>query len=205
MFSNCPPYSSEQPGGRSTPAETAACTSAAKRPRSRPRTLASTVRRRWMRSRLIWAGPSSTRMSASCDSGSTRPPECSLRTRRCGSSEPPRCWRGRAPGSATSTVNRSRGAAARGPVRPGELDAGRPQGPLRADGRASRRAEPVRRTISEQDEVRRRASRPRGRRRRCRRCGPTANTARRDAAAFRPMRRSNSPRRCCSRSSAVMA
>ena len=50
-------------------------------------------------------------------------------------------------------------AAARGPVRPGELDAGRPEGPLRADGRAARRAEPVRRAVSEQDEVRRRAGR----------------------------------------------
>ena len=39
---------------------------------------------------------------------------------------------------------------ARGPVRPGELDAGRPQGPLRADGRAARRAELVRRAISKQ-------------------------------------------------------
>ena len=29
----------------------------------------------------------------------------SLRTRRCGSSGPPRCWRGRAPGSATSTFS----------------------------------------------------------------------------------------------------
>ena len=29
----------------------------------------------------------------------------SSRTRRCGSSEPPRCWRGRAPGSATSTFS----------------------------------------------------------------------------------------------------
>ena len=42
---------------------------------------------------------------------------------------------------------------------PGELDARRPEGPLRADGRASRRAEPVRRAVSEQDEVRRRAGR----------------------------------------------
>ena len=54
-----------------------------------------------------------------------------------------------------AAVNRARGAAARGPVRPGELDAGRPEGPLRADGRAARRAEPVRRAVSEQDEVRR--------------------------------------------------
>ena len=46
-----------------------------------------------------------------------------------------------------STV--SEGAAARGPVRPGELDAGRPEGPLRADGRAARRAEPVRRAYRE--------------------------------------------------------
>ena len=45
------------------------------------------------------------------------------------------------------------------PVRPGELDAGRPEGPLRADGRAARRAEPVRRAVSEPDEVRRRAGR----------------------------------------------
>ena len=58
-----------------------------------------------------------------------------------------------------AAVNRARGAAARGPVRPGELDAGRPEGPLRADGRAARRAEPVRRAVSEQDEVRRRAGR----------------------------------------------
>ena len=36
-------------------------------------------------------------------------------------------------------------------------DAGRPQGPLRADRRAARRAEPVRLAVSEQDEVRRRA------------------------------------------------
>ena len=50
-------------------------------------------------------------------------------------------------------------AQLRGPVRPGELDAGRPEGPLRADGRAARRAEPVRRAVSEQDEVRRRAGR----------------------------------------------
>ena len=49
----------------------------------------------------------------------------------------------------------------RGPVRPRELDAGRPEGPLRADGRAARRAEPVRRAVSEQDEVRRRAGRGR--------------------------------------------
>ena len=42
-----------------------------------------------------------------------------------------------------AAVNRARGAAARGPVRPGELDAGRPEGPLRADGRAARRAEPA--------------------------------------------------------------
>ena len=45
-------------------------------------------------------------------------------------------------------VHRAGGAAARGPVRPGELDAGRPEGPLRADGRAARRAESVRRTVS---------------------------------------------------------
>ena len=32
---------------------------------------------------------------------------------------------------------------ARGPVRPGELDAGRPVGPLRADSRAARRAQPA--------------------------------------------------------------
>ena len=30
---------------------------------------------------------------------------------------------------------------------------GRPEGPLRADGRAARRAEPIRRAVSEQDEV----------------------------------------------------
>ena len=36
---------------------------------------------------------------------------------------------------------------------------GRPQGPLRADRRAARRVEPVRRAVSEQDEVRRRAGR----------------------------------------------
>ena len=58
-----------------------------------------------------------------------------------------------------TAVDRAGGAATRGPVRPGELDAGRPQGPLRADGRAARRAEPVRRAVSEQDEVRRRAGR----------------------------------------------
>ena len=40
-----------------------------------------------------------------------------------------------------------------------ELDAGRPEGPLRADRRAARRAEPVRRAVPEQDEVRRRAGR----------------------------------------------
>ena len=43
------------------------------------------------------------------------------------------------------------------------------------------------------------------RRRRCRRCGPTANTGRPGAAASRPMRRSTSPRRRCSRSSAMTA
>ena len=58
-----------------------------------------------------------------------------------------------------AAINRAGDAAARGPSRPGELDAGRPEGPLRADGRAARRAEPVRRAVSEQDEVRRRAGR----------------------------------------------
>ena len=43
--------------------------------------------------------------------------------------------------------SRTGDAVARGPVRPGELDAGRPQGPLRADRRAARRAEPVRRAV----------------------------------------------------------
>ena len=46
-----------------------------------------------------------------------------------------------------TAVHRAGGATARGPVRPGELDAGRPEGPLRADGRAARRAEPVRRAV----------------------------------------------------------
>ena len=101
-------------------------------------------------------------------------------------------------------VDRAGGATARGPVRPGELDAGRPQGPLRADGRAARRAEPVRRSVSEPDEVRRRAGRehladPGGV------AGSTANTARRDAAASRPTHRSTSRRRRCSRSSAATA
>ena len=43
------------------------------------------------------------------------------------------------------------------------------------------------------------------RHRRCRRCGPTANTTRRGAAVSRPMRRSTSPRRRCSRSSTMTA
>ena len=47
----------------------------------------------------------------------------------------------------------------------------------------------------------RRPSRARERRRRWRRYGPTANTARRGAAACRPMCRSTSPHRRCSRSS----
>ena len=38
---------------------------------------------------------------------------------------------------APTAVHRVGGAAARGPVRPGELDAGRPEGPLRADRRAA--------------------------------------------------------------------
>ena len=80
----------------------------------------------------------------------------------------------------------------------------RPQGPLRADRRAGRRAEPVPRAVSEQDEVRRRAGRgrvadavgvaglPRTLRGGC-------------AAACRPMHRSTSHQRRCSRSSATTA
>ena len=65
----------------------------------------------------------------------------------------------RASRSASSSGTRAR--PARGPVRPGELDAGRPEGPLRADGREARWADPVRRAVSEQEEVRRRAGRVR--------------------------------------------
>ena len=72
---------------------------------------------------------------------------------------------------------------ARGPVRPGKLDAGRPEGPLRADGRAARRAEPVRRAVSEQDEVRRRAGR-----------GDVADAV--GAAGLPRTPRGGAPRRC---------
>ena len=85
-----------------------------------------------------------------------RPDRSPLPPTRCGAA---RSRRRRRRAAGPAAVNRAGDAAARGPVRPGELDAGRPQGPLRADGRAARRAEPVRRAISEQDEVRRRAGR----------------------------------------------
>ena len=101
-----------------------------------------------------WSRPAST----TCSRRSAKPSTGSF-TATTGSA---RCCS--IPTSATTSagpaaVDRARGAAARGPVRPGELDAGRPEGPLRADGRAARRAEPVRRAVSEQDEVRRRAGR----------------------------------------------
>ena len=67
----------------------------------------------------------------------------------------------------------------------GELDAGRPEGPLRADGRAAGLAESVRRAVSEQDEGPS-TSRARACRRRCWRCGPTANTGRPGAASVPP-------------------
>ena len=101
-------------------------------------------------------------------------------------------------------VNRVGGAVARGPVRLGEL--GRGATARRASSRppSGTPAEPVRRAVSEQDEVRRRAGRGRladagGV------AGLTANTARRDAAASRPTHRSTSRRRRCSHSSAATA
>ena len=63
--------------------------------------------------------PAGSRQSPSISSASASTCVCALsmsptendwrgssRTRRCGSSGPPRCWRGRAPGSATSTCSR---------------------------------------------------------------------------------------------------
>ena len=96
------------------------------------------------------------------------------------------------------------GEVARGPVRPGELDARRPEGPLRADGRAARRAEPVRRAVSEQDEVRRRA----GRGSVADAGGATGLPRTPRGGAPRPadpMCRSTSPHRRCSRSSVTTA
>ena len=102
------------------------------------------------------AGRGPPRQHAQGATPGRRPDRPPLPPTRRGAARPRRRRRGVA---GPAAVNRARGAAARGPVRPGELDAGRPEGPLRADGRAARRAEPVRRTVSEQDEVRRRAGR----------------------------------------------